>query len=85
MISWRHVKNRLRLTLGGARRGRLVKPPNRRDFGTRLIERSLAQDLNGEARIDFAPGGVVCTVDAPLVSDADTLPNRSSPDTIVYG
>ena len=70
--------------LGGARRLR-VKPPNRRGFGTRLIERSLAQDLNGEARIDFAPGGVVCTVDAPLVSDADTLPNRSSSDTIVYG
>jgi two-component sensor histidine kinase len=43
-----------------------VVPPKRRGFGTRLIERSLALDLNGEARITFSPAGVVCTVDAPL-------------------
>ncbi|PVE21852.1 histidine kinase [Microvirga sp. KLBC 81] len=43
-----------------------VEPPSRRGFGTRLIERSLAQDLGGEARIEFAPAGVVCTVDAPV-------------------
>jgi two-component sensor histidine kinase len=43
-----------------------VQAPHRRGFGTRLIERSLAQDLNGEARIRFEPTGVVCTVDAPL-------------------
>jgi PAS domain S-box-containing protein len=43
-----------------------VEAPKRRGFGTRLIERSLAHDLDGEARIDFAPKGVVCTVDAPL-------------------
>ncbi|RDI60142.1 two-component sensor histidine kinase [Microvirga subterranea] len=45
-----------------------VEKPTRRGFGTRLIERSLAQDLDGEAHIDFAPSGVVCSVDAPLVS-----------------
>ncbi len=43
-----------------------VAPPSRRGFGTRLIERSLAQDLGGEARIDFATAGVICTVDTPL-------------------
>jgi len=41
-----------------------VKAPRRRGFGTRLIERSLAQDLNGEAQITFAPAGIICTVDA---------------------
>ncbi|UVF21792.1 PAS domain-containing protein [Microvirga terrae] len=41
-----------------------VKAPRRRGFGTRLIERSLAQDLNGEAHITFAPTGIICTVDA---------------------
>ena len=35
--------------------------------GTRLIERSLAQDLGGEVQIEFAPTGVVCTVDAPIM------------------
>lgn len=43
-----------------------VEPPQRRGFGTRLIERSLAQELDGEVRIDFVRTGVVCTVDAPL-------------------
>ncbi|WP_112662637.1 sensor histidine kinase [Microvirga flavescens] len=43
-----------------------VSPPQRRGFGTRLIERSLAHDLQGQVTIDFAPTGVVCTVDAPL-------------------
>jgi PAS domain S-box-containing protein len=41
-----------------------VAPPQRRGFGSRLIERSLAQDLDGAARIEFAPGGVVCTLEA---------------------
>jgi len=40
--------------------------PIRAGFGTRLIERSLAQELDGHARIAFAPSGVVYTVDAPL-------------------
>ncbi|MBA1157152.1 PAS domain-containing sensor histidine kinase [Microvirga mediterraneensis] len=47
--------------------GPVVEPPRRRGFGTRLIERSLAQDLNGEVHITFAPSGVICTVDAPIV------------------
>jgi two-component sensor histidine kinase len=45
-----------------------VHEPARRGFGTRLIERSLAHDLDGEVRIEFAPAGVVCSVDAPLAS-----------------
>jgi two-component sensor histidine kinase len=48
------------------RGGPPVEPPIRRGFGTRLIERSLAQDLGGEARIEFVPAGVVCTVDTPV-------------------
>ncbi len=43
-----------------------VRPPTRKGFGSRLIERSLSQDLNGEVRIEYNPSGVICTVDAPL-------------------
>jgi PAS domain S-box-containing protein len=46
--------------------GPRVKPPQRRGFGSRLIERSLAQDLDGTVHIEFAPHGVECTVDAPI-------------------
>jgi two-component sensor histidine kinase len=48
------------------RDGVLVQPPQRRGFGTRLIERSLASDLQGDVTVDFAPTGVVCTIDAPM-------------------
>jgi PAS domain S-box-containing protein len=52
------------------REGPPVDPPGRRGFGTRLIERSLAQDLDGKVEIDFAPQGVVCRVDAPIPPNA---------------
>jgi PAS domain S-box-containing protein len=45
--------------------GPLVEPPARRGFGTRLIERSLARELEGEMKIDFLPTGVVFTADIP--------------------
>ena len=44
-----------------------VAKPARCGFGTRLIERVLAQDLGGLARLDFSdPSGVTCRVEAPL-------------------
>jgi PAS domain S-box-containing protein len=46
--------------------GPAVKPLSRKGFGSRLIERSLAHDLNGEVRIEYAPSGVICSVEAPL-------------------
>jgi PAS domain S-box-containing protein len=69
---------------GGARRLRLVweehggppvTPPPKRGFGTRLIERSLASDLGGTARIAFLPHGVVCTVEAPLPAEELPVPD----------
>jgi PAS domain S-box-containing protein len=50
------------------RDGPPVAAPSRRGFGSRLIERSLSHDLDGRARIHFAPDGVVCEVDASLVA-----------------
>jgi two-component sensor histidine kinase len=64
-IQWADGNDRLHLTWTETG-GPPVKAPRRRGFGTRLIERSLASDLDGEVRITFEPGGLVCTVDAPL-------------------
>lgn len=68
-ISWHvatsSVRSRLRLRWEESG-GPPVAMPSRRGFGSRLIERGLAQELDGEVRIEFAPSGVVCTVDAPL-------------------
>ncbi|HEX8303016.1 PAS domain S-box protein [Sphingomonas sp.] len=48
-----------------------VQAPQRRGFGTRMIERGLAAELGGTVRIDFRAEGVVCTVDAPLPEGAE--------------
>ncbi|WP_370434483.1 PAS domain S-box protein [Microvirga sp. TS319] len=46
--------------------GPTVKPPAKRSFGTRLIERSMTKDLQGVARFDFDPAGLHCTLELPL-------------------
>jgi two-component sensor histidine kinase len=46
--------------------GPTVAPPGKRGFGSRLIEYGLSQDLGAEVQLDFAPGGVSCTITAPV-------------------
>jgi two-component sensor histidine kinase len=41
-----------------------VTPPTRHGFGTRMLERALAGDLKAQVRLDFAPEGLVCTIEA---------------------
>ena len=48
--------------------GPTVKPPSRPGFGSRLI-RGLAQETAGEVRLDYAPRGLICTMDIPLYSE----------------
>lgn len=72
-IAWR-VENvpqgdrmRLRWRESG---GPPVTPPSRKGFGARLIERGLAQELNGEVRLDYEPAGVVCEIVMPVSQGA---------------
>jgi two-component sensor histidine kinase len=51
-----------------------VRPPAHRGFGTRLIERSFSADLDGSATIDFAPDGVRCLIEAPLLEGGSRTP-----------
>ncbi|HEY4043351.1 MAG TPA: PAS domain-containing protein, partial [Rhodopila sp.] len=48
------------------RNGPPVTSPARRGFGTALIERAFALDVDGQAKINFLPDGVVATLRAPL-------------------
>jgi chemotaxis family two-component system sensor kinase Cph1 len=45
-----------------------VSAPNRRGFGSTLIERALAMETDGTAVICYLPGGVVCDVALPPAS-----------------
>ena len=44
--------------------------PQKRSFGSRLIERGLAQELDGEIRMEFAPTGLICTIAARSMKSA---------------
>ncbi len=44
-----------------------VEPPSRRGFGSRMIERALADELGGAATLSFEPAGVCFTLDAPYI------------------
>ncbi len=57
-ISWRE------------RGGPPVRPPERLGFGSRLLERGLAQVCGGTAQLDFAPHGVDCHLWLPLAADS---------------
>ena len=43
-------------------------PPTRKGFGSRLIERSFAAEVDGEVKLTFAPTGLICRLEAPLLS-----------------
>lgn len=52
--------------------GPTVDPPQHQGFGTRLIRRTLAAELEGQVAMDFAPSGLVCVIDATIeASDHD--------------
>ena len=51
--------------------GPIVSAPTRAGFGSRLLQRGLAADLNGEVLIDYRRDGVVCTIRARLEPDSD--------------
>ena len=48
------------------RGGPAVAAPKQTGFGSRLIERLLADQLSGQVRMNYEPTGLVCTIDAPL-------------------
>jgi PAS domain S-box-containing protein len=65
-----------RLTLCWIERGGPpVSPPQRSGFGSRLLQRSLAHELDGEVAFSFAPEGVRCTIDFRL----EPLPASAEP------
>jgi len=76
-LSWKEYLEEGRRTLRIVWRetgGPPVKAPGRTGFGTRLIQRGLAADLNGRVEIAYPPEGVVCTIEAALDEpDADAF------------
>jgi PAS domain S-box-containing protein len=64
-IAWHSAEGRLILEWK-EKGGPPVTEPERRGFGSRLIERGLEGDLGGGARLAFEPDGLRCTIHASL-------------------
>lgn len=45
--------------------GPSVTPPTRKGFGSRVIERGLALELDGMVDLDYRKSGVICTINFP--------------------
>lgn len=64
-IQWKAADGRMRFEWR-EHGGPPVVPPTRRGFGSRLIGSALASELRGGSQIDYAPGGVVWSLDAAM-------------------
>ena len=64
-IGWTVEDERLEL-MWSEEGGPPVAPPERRGFGTRMIERTLAAEFGGKVSLEFLPEGARCTVVAPI-------------------
>jgi PAS domain S-box-containing protein len=48
------------------REGPSVTPPMQRNFGSKLLERTIMTELGGEVRLDFFPAGIECLIRLPI-------------------
>jgi two-component sensor histidine kinase len=68
-VSWRVFRNdtrgRVRLSWQ-ERHGPFVTPPAAKGFGIHLIEQASGYELDGRVELDYAPGGLTCTLEFPL-------------------
>ena len=67
-VSWFKQGRRLHLTWRESG-GPPVTPPTRKGFGSRLIEKGLATELGGSARVTYHPQGVECVLEAPIAEE----------------
>ncbi|SFG89432.1 HWE histidine kinase domain-containing protein [Methylobacterium gossipiicola] len=81
------------LTLEWKETGATVTPPTRTGFGTRVLERTLAYELEAQTVLAYEPNGLRCTIRIPLsarighvVAEAPSPLDASSPlDELLEG
>jgi two-component sensor histidine kinase len=71
-IGWKVSEDGRRLLLHWQETGGPpVEKPSRRGMGSRVIESGLMHEFGGQARINFDPSGVECSIDMPLPGYGD--------------
>lgn len=51
--------------------GPLVVPPSRKGFGSQVLGRGLALELNADVKLDYNASGLQCTITIPLTGESD--------------
>lgn len=49
--------------------GPAVSAPKRKGFGSQVLERGLAMEIDAEVSLNYAPSGLQCSIDIPLTGD----------------
>jgi PAS domain S-box-containing protein len=68
-VAWRVIggaPDRLHLSWSETDGPPLSGPPERRGFGSRVLEATLCRQLGGAVSVDWLPGGLVCRIEVPL-------------------
>ena len=65
-IRWREVSEGTLCITWVEKHGPPVMRPRRRGFGTRLLERGLAHEINGKVRLLHDPDGLICEIHMPM-------------------
>ncbi|MFN4141777.1 PAS domain S-box protein [Aestuariivirga sp.] len=66
-LRWRCLDSERKLQIAWRETGGPpVSKPAHRGFGSLLLERTLARDLDGSVEMSFDPAGVVCVIEMPL-------------------
>jgi two-component sensor histidine kinase len=50
-------------------RGKQVSPPTHQGFGSRILKRMIEGQAGGSITLDFAPDGLLCSIELPLASE----------------
>ncbi len=66
MVTWAMIEDGLAEVTWRERGGPPVARPQRRGFGTELIEKIVAHELRCPVNLDFAPEGVTCVMRVPV-------------------
>jgi two-component system CheB/CheR fusion protein len=54
--------------------GPAVSPPTRKGFGSRLLERALAYEMNGDVSMHYNPDGLRFEISIPVTALQDNAP-----------
>jgi PAS domain S-box-containing protein len=64
-VRWLHAANGNLVIHWTEIDGPVVKPPVRRGFGSRMLDRAIRTQLNGDLRFNWPPEGLACEIEVP--------------------